>query len=138
MKKLFSIFFAFLILLSGMHFSIATHFCGGKIAEVKWSFSEKKASCGMENSDQACSNHDGFASNCCHNKIAIYSIDDNYNPSSYQTLEIAKNLLKVFFIFKNISLYSIASSNCFYTYISPHDNLLTSAVSLANICVFRI
>jgi len=39
MKKLLSILFAGMLLLSGMHMSMATHLCGGELAAVKWSFS---------------------------------------------------------------------------------------------------
>lgn len=137
MKKLFSISFAFLILLSGLHLSIATHICGGEIAAVKWSFSGEKATCGMENPKQTCPEHKGIYSNCCHNEIVNYTVDNNYNPSSFQIKEVSKTLLQVFSIPVNSSLPFIAS-NSFYTDVSPRDNSLTSAVSLADICVFRI
>jgi hypothetical protein len=84
MKKLLAISFAFFIVLSGMHLSIATHFCGGEVADVKWSFFGKKATCGMEKTQQTCLAHHKIKSNCCHNIIAFYSVDNNYSPSSIQ------------------------------------------------------
>jgi uncharacterized protein YxeA len=48
MKKIFSILFAVMVVLSGMHISISTHICGGEIAAVKLSVSAVKATCGME------------------------------------------------------------------------------------------
>lgn len=138
MKKLFSISFLFLILLSGMHLSIATHLCEGEVAAVKWSFSGEKATCGMENPKQSCPIHNSIASDCCKNEVVVYSVDNNYNPSSLQIKETDKNLLQVFAIPESISIHPFASSNCLYTNISPQDKLLASAVRLADICVFRI
>jgi hypothetical protein len=138
MKKFLSISFAFFILLSGMHFSIATHRCGGEIAAVKLSFSGKNATCGMEQHDQKLPARKSITSECCHNEIAVYAVDKNYNPSTFQRIEISKLTLQLFNAFVNIPSYSISSSNHLFTYISPHDKLLTSAVSLADICVFRI
>jgi hypothetical protein len=137
MKKLFSILFAFLILLSGMHLSIATHVCGGEIAAVKWSFSEEKATCGMEVAKQSDSDKNTITSECCHNKLSVYTVDNNYNPSSFQIKELTKNLLQVF----NIPVNTFSSiSNLSYSHpnVIPPDIALTSAVSLADICIFRI
>jgi hypothetical protein len=138
MKKLFSISFAFLILLSGMHLSIATHFCGGEIAAVKWSFSGEKATCGMETTKQKCPVHNGITSNCCHNKMAFLKVDKNYSPSAFQIKEVTKNILKVFYAPLNLSYNSLIASNSVRKNFRPPDNFLVSAVSLASVCVFRI
>jgi hypothetical protein len=137
MKKIFSISFAFLILLAGTNFSIATHICGGKVAAVKWSFSGEKATCGMENSKSDCSDHNTIASNCCHNEVTVYSVDNNYNPSSFQLKEIKKKVLQVFSVPVSFSFNAI-TTNFLRTDTSPPGNLLTNAVNLADICVFRI
>jgi hypothetical protein len=138
MKKLFSISFAFLILLSGVNLSIATHFCGGEVAAVKWSLSGEKATCGMEDSDQTSPVHKGINSNCCHNQVVFYTVDNNYSPSSLQINEVTKTLLQVFYIPVNISFHSFTPSASFSNNALPPGNLLTSNVSLADICIFRI
>ena len=48
MKKIVSAFLALLLLISGMHLSVASHYCGGMLAQVKWSFDKELATCGME------------------------------------------------------------------------------------------
>jgi hypothetical protein len=138
MKKTLSILFATLILVSGMHLSIATHICGGKVAAVKWSFSGQKATCGMENTKKECPAHNGITSNCCHNKLSVYSVDYTYNPASFQIKEVTKSLLQIFYIPVNIAFDSYIASTSSSTIISPPDNLLASAVSLSKICIFRI
>jgi hypothetical protein len=138
MKKIFSISFALLIILSGMHFSIATHTCGGKVAAVKWSFSGEKATCGMENPKQTCPTHKGVSSNCCRNDVVVYTVDNNYNSSSFQVKEIAKNLLQVFANPVRFLSFSFSAPISLNIIGSPPHNPMASAVFLSNICIFRI
>ena len=138
MKRILSIFFALIILVSGMHLSVPTHFCGGEVAAVKWSFTGEKATCGMESDEQSTSSKEEIASNCCKNEISVLAVDNNYNPSSIQIKEITKNLLQVFNVPVNIAFQSYTASTSYSAIISPPDNLLASAVSLPNICTFRI
>jgi hypothetical protein len=138
MKKLFSISFAFLILLAGMHLSIASHICGGEVAAVKWSLTGKNATCGMESTKQSCPVQNGIHSNCCHNEIAYFSVDNNYNPTSFQIQEVSKSLIQVFDVPVSFSFNSSIAANSFLNNVIPPDIALTSAVSLADICIFRI
>jgi hypothetical protein len=138
MKKLLSISFSLLILISGMHLSISTHFCGGEIADVKLSFTREKASCGMEDplSDNSCEKV--ITTNCCHNEDAVFAVDNNYSPSLLQINDIIKKVSQVYAIpstlFPNTSTHLL--SIC--TDVSPPDNKIANAVGLADICVFRI
>jgi hypothetical protein len=138
MKKVLSILFAFLILLSGMHLSIASHICGGEVAAMKFSFSEKKATCGMESQIQECSNHNSISSNCCKDLVKVYSVDNNYNSSVFQVKELTNNLLQIYTVPVSTIFHSLITAKSLCNYIIPPDIGLTSAVSLADICVFRI
>lgn len=138
MKKLFSITFAFIILLAGMHLSIATHYCGGEVAAVKWSLSGKYATCGMENPLQSCPNSDGISSNCCRNEVVVLAINDNFELSAFQIIEIAKNLLQVFEAPVNTVFSLLELPISFNSDIGPPGNMLASAVSLSQICLLRI
>ena len=138
MKKVFSILVALLILLSGLHLTLATHICGGQVAAVKIFFSGEKATCGMENPMQSCPEHNRIASNCCHDKIAYFTVDNNYNASTFQVLDVVKKISQVFTfpvnIFSASLIYPITSD----ANVSPPDKKIANAVSLADICVFRI
>ena len=138
MKKLFSISFACLILLSGMHFSVATHICGGKVAAIKYSFTGEIASCGMESDKSGCPSENTIASNCCHNKIAIYTVDSNYSPSTFSIEEITQKVLHTSYIPVNYTFNSYFLTSSLYTDVGPPNRLLASEVSLSDICVFRI
>ncbi|HEX2934444.1 MAG TPA: hypothetical protein VHO72_03755 [Bacteroidales bacterium] len=138
MKKVLSIVFAGLILITGMHLSIAAHFCGGELASVKLSFKGQEATCGMEVVSTCPVHKELAASSCCKNRISYYTVDNNYSPSSFQTNEVIKK--SVHFVastFVNprhsISLISHTSTN-----ISPPELAISNAVKLPDICVFRI
>ena len=139
MKKLFSIFFAALIVLSGMHLSLATHLCGGEIAAVKWSLSEEKASCGMNMPQPSCSAEKTIIpESCCKDEIADFVVDNNYNPSTLQLNAPLFHLLQVFLIPENTGSLAIATSYTRNTNVQPPGSFPASAVSLPDICVFLI
>lgn len=140
MKKLLSISFALLILLSGMHFSIATHYCGGEIAATKASFSGKLASCGMEEIVDECTSPGNHVEkqNCCNDKVSAFSVDQNYSPSFSDFNFFAQNILQVFEIPASIDFHSFTAINLSYTDTSPPENLMIHSVSLPKICVFLI
>ncbi|MDR3652774.1 MAG: hypothetical protein P4L34_07375 [Paludibacter sp.] len=139
MKKLLSILFAGLILLSGMHLSLASHYCGGELAAVKWSLDDAKASCGMQMATIPTSNGKSFnAPSCCKDEMAFYAVDNNYNPSALQINAPVNQLLQVFYIPEAIGLHFFNTNSSVNATIQPPGKFIASAVSLPDICVFRI
>jgi len=122
-----------------MHLSIATHICGGEVADVKWSFTGEKATCGMEEDIQSeCPTHKTVKSNCCHNEMATYTVDSNYNTSAFQFKEVAQATLHLFDIPVNLANNVTLANPYFKVNISPPGNYLPCSVTLSDICVFRI
>lgn len=139
MKKLLSILFASLILLSGMHFTVATHYCGEASAYTKLSVSGELATCGMEGTVDNCSSPVKLnEANCCKDKVAAFVVDPNYSTSFAQLKRFSQHLLQVYQL--PLSLLDKPQPALFLicTNASPPGNFLVSAVSLPNICVFRI
>jgi hypothetical protein len=136
MKKLFSIVFAAMILLSGMHLSLASHYCGGELAAVKWSLDDEKASCGMPSDHQTIPN--GYNAECCQDQLAFYAVDNNYNPATLQINAPVKQLLQVFYIPTTIGIQFHNTRSSVNATIQPPGKFIASAVSLPDICVFRI
>jgi len=136
MKKVLSIVLASFILFSGLHVSLATHICGSELAAVKLSFSGQKASCGMEQNANGCASSNTVKSNCCHNKVALYSVDHNYNPSTFHVKVFSNHLVQAYLIPVTLTQNSKLKiqNSCPF----PPGNLLASNVSLTDICVFRI
>jgi hypothetical protein len=139
MKKIFSILFAAMILLSGMHLSLATHFCGGEISEVKLSFAHEKAGCGMCEDEPTIPAEISFeAESCCKDEVSFYTVDSNYSPSSLQINEPVKQFLQVFYIPATIGIQFFYTNSSANTNVQPPGNYIASAVSLPDICVFQI
>ena len=138
MKKVLSIVFAMLILFSGMHISVASHFCGGEIAAVKWSVTGEKATCGMEKAQTACPLHQAITSGCCKDEVTVYKIDNNYSPSDFQLKKVVTNLIQVFNIPDCLSLNTLIPLKSSFTCIRPPGNLQSSSVKQEDICVFLI
>jgi hypothetical protein len=136
MKKLFSIVFAALILLSGMHLSLASHYCGGELAAVKWSLVDEKASCGMPSDHQTIPN--GYNAECCQDQLAFYAVDNNYNPATLQISAPVNQLLQVFYIPESIGIQFSNTHSSVNATIRPPGKFIASAVNLTDICVFRI
>jgi hypothetical protein len=139
MRRFFSIPLALLILLSGMHISIATHFCGGAVAATRVSLSGEKATCGMEHdgkTESASEKH--FSSNCCENKTSVYSVESNFTPSANHYREIVLTVLHEFQIPESYSFHTGFISSTFPANASPPGYNPANAVSIAGICAFRI
>lgn len=138
MKNILTIVLASFILISGMHLSIARHICGGEVADVKFSFTETSATCGMENNASACSTHEKATSDCCRNEITRLSVDDYFVASSVQIKEVTQPVTVLFFLPLIQSLYSLESEVQVFTDVGAQANVIVHKVSLPKICVFRI
>ena len=127
-----------LILFSGMHISVASHFCGDEIAAVKWSFTGEKATCGMEKAQTACPLHGAITSGCCKDEVSVYKIDNNYSPSDFHIKKVVTNLIQVFNIPDCFSLNILSPLRSSITNIRPPGNLQPNSVRQEDICVFLI
>jgi hypothetical protein len=139
MKKLISISLTCLMLAAMLHLSVATHFCGGKIAASKISLSGKLASCGMEDDEkdlpQTGSN---LTKHCCDNVLVYYGINSIYFPTFSSFPESYQLHFQVFNPLIGSNLHSFASLETIYTSVSPPDISVSNNVDLSDICVFRI
>ena len=138
MKKAFAILFASLVLISGMHLSVASHFCCGELAAVKCSFTGEKATCGMEDHQTNCPSNGVIQSNCCKNQVATCKSDNNYFPTSTEAKEIKSvaapviNALPIF-------LHTLpVLTETYYSMVGPPVLSPFNAVDRSFICVFII
>jgi hypothetical protein len=139
MRKLFSILFAVFILLTGMHFTVASHFCGERVAATKVSLTGKMASCGMESDLKTnTSLKTSLTAHCCDNDISVYSVDNNYMPSVFHFKEVAQPIIHEFYIPGGFSFRKDSALLTNPINVSPPYHYLSSAVCMADICVFRI
>jgi hypothetical protein len=138
MKKFFTIPFVVLILLAGMHITVASHFCGGKLAATKVSVTGSLASCGMtHNVNSKASSEITLSSNCCQDETSVYKVDESFSTSEFHFKNSAQNLLLEFYTPSGHTFHSNPFTFILYNTSPPGDHL-ANAVSMADICVFRI
>jgi hypothetical protein len=139
MRKVFSILFALVMMISSAHFTIATHYCGGEVAARKISLSGTLATCGMEDSKENCASPGMHVKTpCCDNKVVTVGIVNNFtSPVSIQIAN-TQNIQDLFFLQVNLFYHSISGFNQSFTNIHPPGGFSASAVDLNNICAFRI
>jgi hypothetical protein len=138
MKKVFSILFASLILLSGMHFTVASHICCGELAAVKISVSGEKATCGMEETQDQGASNGTIQSDCCKNKIASCSADSNYFPSISGLKAFKSEAAPAMAFLPVLFLSTPVLSKTYYSMVGPPVSRLFNTVDQSFICVFII
>jgi len=129
-----------LILLAGMHFTIATHYCCGKLVLAKLSISGELASCGMEKGavDKCLMPVKLSGPHCCKDKVSILVVDHSYLPSCLIFKSFTQPLLQVFVLPSFLTNHLQSQVNLVCTNVSPPGSFLVSDVSLPDVCVFRI
>jgi hypothetical protein len=139
MKKGFSILLVLVLILSGVHVTISTHFCGGKPAASEVSFSGKLATCGMEGNETTCPlQGQNIKSHCCEDVISLCGIDNNYTyssafePVNFQT-EFQSSAIPILYL-KN-QYTGLIQKNISY---NPPGVLLSTDVDISRICIFLI
>lgn len=138
MKNILTILLAFFILLSGMQLSVARHFCGGELANVKLSFTGVADACGMESDVTACDAHEIATSGCCKNEFTKLTVDNYFGASSIQMKEVTQPVTVLLFLPIIQSLYSVDSEIQAFIDVGTQANHIVHEVSLPKICVFRI
>jgi hypothetical protein len=139
MKRFIIIGLAFVFLLSVMHITIATHFCGGQVAAVKISLSGKRASCGMESDESSAPFREAWISTrCCYDELDVYKIESHYTPSVFGSELLTLNTIHPVIIPQDVLPNIFIPSQTAHTDCGPPKPFTISVVNLAEICVFRI
>jgi len=139
MKKGFSIAMAVLVLLTGLHLSVASHFCCGRLSSVKLSITGEKATCGMEGDDEFASPSGKiFKAHCCVNELATLAVDSSYSPSTSSSIDFSHKIVPVLAIPVPEVVQELAFARYAHPVLSPPDLFQINSVDLTEICVFRI
>jgi hypothetical protein len=139
MKKTLTILSAFLILLSGVQLTIATHYCNNRVTGTKISFSGTPASCGMKEQEKpAVPFTKQLDSHCCDNQFSTVGTFDIFiHPGAPTAFDYQVSHQTVFTRVTPLILRSY--NNAIYTDSGPPgNNLKASSVRLDDICEFRI
>ncbi|NEW84707.1 MAG: hypothetical protein GZ094_20390 [Mariniphaga sp.] len=139
MKKVTSILMAVLVLMTVLHLSFDSHFCGGKLSAVKFSISGEKASCGMENDSESTQPLGKlFKTHCCDDDLVLLNVDSNYSHSNPQTIDFNQKVIAVFAVLLTENVSELAISRNVHPILNPQDVFRKNSVGQSAICVFRI
>ena len=138
MKKVFSILLSAVVLLSSIHFTLATHFCDGRMAVVKAGLEGTTATCGMEKDTKNCPVHSGVSSSdCCKNISHVLAVDNYKVTSLLEIQKISQTLLQVFLVPALHSLQIQPIQSVSFANEGLNHSLLSLPGRLTFICVFR-
>lgn len=116
MNRILSIFFILIVLTGTLHFSVAAHYCGGKLADFSIAPGLTEASCGMEEGENSCSNNQTFNKACCSDQLFHNSTVGNFifNPLKLVIFSPVAlvNLLSLHINFPG-NILAFVSSRCF-------------------------
>ena len=138
MKRVFSLLFASLILLSGLHFTVASHICCGELAAVKYSITGEKATCGMETDEDWTSPNGMIHSDCCKNRVNACTSDGNYFQSPTSVQEITSNDLFSSAVVPDFLIHETVFSRAFSSSSGPPLIKNYTPVDQSLLCVFLI
>jgi len=129
-----------LLMLAAMfHISVATHYCGGQIADSRVTLTGKLASCGMEAPAKGLPfPGESFSKHCCDDVIMICETDSDYMPSLSFVPVSYQCDLQILPVLTGLSFDTCPDLVSFYTNVNPPGALMSTDVDLSSICVFRI
>ncbi len=138
MKIILSIPLLILILFSGVIVNFAYHSCEGSVVATNVSLTGKVAMCGMENPVGPHSSDIEFSQHCCDNEVCVYSICNNYFPSSFNFNEQIIHDISLFIVPSDYLKSSEIAPSALSTNIRPPGRFSSNSISLPALCIFRI
>lgn len=138
MKRVISILLSLMILLSGIHLTVASHICCGELAAVKWSVTGAKASCGMEDQSAPCPGTGALDTDCCKNHVSKCSSDENYFPSTPKAEKITVCKAPLFIATNSFNHSVPVSVKIAHSMVGPPVPSDWNEVDQSLICVFII
>lgn len=78
MKAIFSSVLAIVVLINSTGVILASHFCGGQLAEVGVALGSASVGCGMEEPDPPCDGVTVSSLSCCQDQYTVLTTDDGY------------------------------------------------------------
>ena len=126
-----------LFVLTGMHLSIAAHYCGGHLVAAKVSFDKELAGCGMSD-EHMTYDHPVVKAPCCDDELSELKTDANYLFTSLNLPKPEFHVLQIFDVPETV-LSTLAYVPVYHTNVFPPGTLWQPyQVSQSFVCVFLI
>lgn len=139
MRKGFSILLTLVLILSGVHVTVSTHFCGGREVASQISFSGALATCGMAGNESSSPvQGQNIKSLCCEDFVSVYAIDNNYihsGPLQTISLQLDNQAFSAPVAYLKNQYSGLIHKNRSYI---PPGVFLSTDVDISRICIFLI
>lgn len=136
MKRILSLSLALLLLSSGMHLTLASHFCGGMLAQAKWSVDNELGTCGMEGEAEHHPQGITLHETCCQDVVSAWSTDGQYQASAMDIKPFAPVVLACLPT-PSCSFETMWKPlNCLPVF--PPGTLQPTRVTQEDLCIYRI
>jgi len=136
MKRILSLTLAVMLLASGLHLTVASHYCGGTLAQVKWSLNHEVAACGMEGENTKHTNGTEWHASCCKDVVSMWGTDSHFDVSASPVIHSISQPIASFVVAENVLINT--PQLLVITSIFPPGSFQPSCVKLPRICVYRI
>lgn len=118
-RKIISVFLAFVVLIMTSGFTVSSHICGEEKVKTVFGISHTDVSCGMEEeADNVCDRNDMITSNCCQDELQQIKLDENYTQQ-FTEVNFNNGFVAVLFTVVFDLFSSEASQEFFYSDYSP-------------------
>lgn len=137
-KRIIAYHLLFLFLLCTFQVGITNHLCCGKVASTKFFIGSGKASCGMEDSEDAvCASNPKVKNDCCKDVLKKFQFQNDFNAPFFK-IKISNEFNFLPFFFKESYSKILSSYKLTYSAIKPPPEISISKNSLSRLQIFRI
>ena len=123
MRKAIAISLSFILMLSNVGLTLASHHCGGHVVESKLMIRPKNLDCGMPDMDVTCERDDSANSiqpiPCCENHYTTASIKDGFTAANLITAPNAIFIQAFVATFIDFLFVREFLGDNFFTYLPP-------------------
>jgi len=138
MKRLLPVLLSILLVVSGMHLSVISHYCGGELAQTMVAFDRHADGCGMENGEEGTKHGIVLDSpDCCTNASVVYATDGFYQHSVSLFKSVKSVVHTVFYTPVNTLITHPNTKLQLLTQTHP-PGLRPFGITPETLCVFRI
>lgn len=121
-----------------MEVTLDRHFCGGKVVDTKMVLNEKRATCGMEQDGQVCTNIISFREKCCYNELSVFGLND-YSIASLLTIDKPfYSVIHILFYAPEVRLFNLLRTTGTISDTGPPDFDPFLPDQQSRLCIFRI
>lgn len=114
MQRILAILFILITIAGTLHFSVATHYCGGELADVSIAPGIPSVGCGMEEEEDNCPLDASLNNNCCSDQIFLSPGLGNFVFNPFNLFDVLPQISVAYFIPLSLNIDLQTHSTIFF------------------------